>query len=136
MPDPCERNGLIFSGLRLPLLCKRYDDFKDWRMKDHYTIDQRGLALAHAIVAKIEQGDVGVGIATAQEVNARWRAMVPSALHDEWQVILATDWETIKQTLLCPSEYGQRLRQNNPFCGILTPQERWKIFEEYRQYAA
>jgi len=32
--------------------------------------------------------------------------------------------------LLDESEEGTRLRQIDPFCGILTPKERWEIYRE------
>jgi hypothetical protein len=105
-------------------------------MKDHASIDRRGLALARAIVAKLEAGDIESGLARARAVNRRWREMDPSSLHQEWAELLECDWAIIKAALLDDSERGRALRQNNPFCGILTPHERWAIFREYRQHAA
>ncbi len=105
-------------------------------MKNHVTIDRRGLALAAAVVRKLESGDFRAGVMKARSVNARWRSMSPSALHDEWMQILERDWTAIRAALLDDSEQGCRLRQNNPFCGILTPQERWAIFKEFQQNAA
>lgn len=105
-------------------------------MKDHACIDRRSLALAQAIVRKLDAGDVDRGLEKAREVNRRWRAIAPSALHDEWMVIMQGDWSDIKATLLDETERGCRLRQNNPFCGILTNRERWDIFREFRQDAA
>jgi hypothetical protein len=32
--------------------------------------------------------------------------------------------------LLDPSERGVQLRQNSPFCGILTAQERWAFYRK------
>jgi len=39
----------------------------------------------------------------------------------------------VRAVLLDESDEGQRLRQSDPFCGVLTPRERWEI---YRQAAA
>jgi len=105
-------------------------------MNDHANIDRRGLALSKAIVEKLEVGDINMGIEKARAVNRRWREMAGSPLHQEWAEILQGNWADIKATLLDESEHGRMLRQNNPFCGILTPRERWAIFREHRQHAA
>jgi hypothetical protein len=44
--------------------------------------------------------------------------------------ILQGSWPEIRSVLLDESEEGKRLRQNSPFCGILTPVERWAIYRE------
>ena len=38
--------------------------------------------------------------------------------------------------LLEESESGQRLRQSTPFCGVLTPRERWAIYKDWSERAA
>jgi hypothetical protein len=100
-------------------------------VNDHPSIDRRGLDLARAIVEKLERGDRAAGVAKARAVNQRWRDMGSSALHDAWADILQGDWESIKSILLADNERGRELRQNNPFCGILTPEERLAIFHEH-----
>ncbi|HMP90670.1 MAG TPA: hypothetical protein PJ991_10735 [Kiritimatiellia bacterium] len=105
-------------------------------MKDHASIDRRGLDLAKAIIEKLEAGDLEAGLARAREVNQRWYKLNPAPLHKEWAEILHSDWSRIKAVLLDESEHGRNLRQNNPFCGILTPRERWAVFREHRQHAA
>jgi hypothetical protein len=102
-------------------------------MKTHQQIDQRSLRLARAVVEKLEDGDPRTGVALAQENNRRWNAQNPSRLHEDWTAILSGKWENIREILLDKSERGAQLRQNNPFCGILTPQERWKIYREFNQ---
>ena len=42
--------------------------------------------------------------------------------------ILQRPWEEVRTLLLDESDEGQRLRQTDPFCGILTPEERWQIY--------
>jgi hypothetical protein len=46
----------------------------------------------------------------------------------EWDRILEQEWEAIRLLLLDPGEKGRRLRQSNPFCGVLSPRERWEIY--------
>ena len=45
----------------------------------------------------------------------------------EWRAILDRPIEEIKEILLTQTDEGQRLRQNTPFVGVLTPQEVWEI---------
>ena len=42
----------------------------------------------------------------------------------------------MRAVLLDESDEGQRLRQNDPFCGVLTPKERWAIYRESANDAA
>jgi len=78
----------------------------------------------------------GEAVRRAIETNRRWRARSSSRLHDRWADILALPWPSIRSALLDDSERGRELRQNNPFCGILTPQERWGIYREFRAHDA
>src|SRR6185436_8225420 len=96
-------------------------------MKDHQAIDRRSLEMACRIVAKID-GDPQF-LEHARRVCERWvaRGNVPAR---EWLPILNQPWAEIRRILLADSEESQRLRQNDPFCGILTPVERWEIYRE------
>jgi hypothetical protein len=49
----------------------------------------------------------------------------------EWLAILAQDWERIRAVLLAEHDEGQRLRQSNPFCGVLSASERWAIYRQF-----
>lgn len=93
-------------------------------MASHEEIDKRSLRLAHAIVDRIEQDP-----SRLHDVR-RWdaRHSVPGIV--DWQVILERPRPEIRAALLDPTEEGQRRRQNTPFVGILTPQERWSIYRE------
>lgn len=105
-------------------------------MRTHAEIDLRSLAMAKAIVDKLESSDWRAGVMRAREINRRWRHVCDSRLHEEWTEILASeDWPSIRSVLLDASEKGKELRQNNPFCGILTPRERWTIYREFRHAA-
>jgi hypothetical protein len=99
------------------------------RVRTHEQIDQRSLAMARRIVAKIDADPELAGLAHAREVCTRWieRGNVPA---QEWIEILSRPWDEIRQILLDDSEEGRRLRQNDPFCGILSPGERWEIYRE------
>ena len=102
-------------------------------MRDHQAIDRRSLEMARRIVAKID-ADLR-GLEHARQVCARWveRGNVPAR---EWLAILERPWSEVRRILLEDSEESRRLRQNDPFCGILTPVERWEIYREAARHEA
>jgi hypothetical protein len=104
-------------------------------MRDHAAIDARSLALAEAIAAKIDADPARGGVSKAAAVCARWARRRPDPCAEEWLAILGRPWEEVRAVLLDDSEEGRRLRQNSPFCGILTPKERWAIYRRFRQHA-
>ena len=98
-------------------------------MRTHQDIDRRTLEMVRRIVATIDADPERRGLAHAKGVCARWVSQgIVSAR--EWLVLLEKPWDEIRTILLDESEEGQRLRQTDPFCGILTPAERWQIYRE------
>jgi hypothetical protein len=100
-------------------------------VKTHEIIDRRSLALAEAIVATIDADPLRQGLTLARETCARWYRDNPSPAIAEWLAALQQDWEKIRAVLLDVGPDGQRLRQSNPFCGVLTPVERWAIYQRF-----
>ncbi len=100
-------------------------------MKNHQQIDQRSLALAKAIVEKIDRDPARTGLEKARATCYRWFRQRPVPAIREWLQILERPWEEIRGVLLDETEEGQRLRQSDPFCGILTAQERWAIYRAH-----
>lgn len=100
-------------------------------MKTHDQIDQRSLALARAVVEAIDRDPARSGLERARSTCERWLLESPSPAVDEWSRILKRAWEEIRPFLLDPGEEGRRLRQSNPFCGILSPRERWEIYRRF-----
>jgi len=99
-------------------------------MKTHQDIDRRGLQLARAVAGRIDHDPCHKGLDHAREVCARWIKVAPSPAVSEWDELLQKSWPEVRRVLLMESEEGNRLRQNSPFCGILTPRERWSIFKK------
>jgi hypothetical protein len=98
-------------------------------MRTHAAIDRRSLEMARRIVAKIDADPDRRGFEHARRVCRRWVELErPTAT--EWLNILQRPWEEVRQILLDHSDEGRRLRQSDPFCGILTPVERWEIYRE------
>jgi hypothetical protein len=105
----------------------------DRGMRTHEQIDQRSLAMAKAIVAKIDRDPTRAGLAKAEATCRRWLEKRPLPVFHEWLEILRRPWAEIRALLLDESELGRRLRQSDPFCGILTPEERWEIYRTCRE---
>ena len=100
-------------------------------MRTHQDIDRRSLEMVRRIVAKIDADPERHGLEHAKRVCDRWVAQgIASAC--EWQRLLQKPWEDVRAILLDESDEGQRLRQTDPFCGILTPAERWEIYRKAR----
>lgn len=90
--------------------------------------------MARAIAAKIDATASHAALERARKTNRRWRELSNSPLHDKWQEILGKDWKDIRAILLKESEESAQLRQNNPFCGIISPRERWEIYRKFRDH--
>lgn len=99
----------------------------------HRLLEARSLAMHAVIARKIERDRKLLQI--ARDNVERWRAQrgqnAPAWL-SEWQELLDQPWESIAALITEPSENGARLRQSSPFAGILTHQERWRIYEAFR----
>ena len=100
-------------------------------MKTHEEVDRRSLVLARAVVDAISRDPAREGLTRARQTCMRWQRQAPSPAIAEWLVILQREWEEIRPTLLDPGEEGRRLRQSNPFCGVLSPRERWEIYRRF-----
>lgn len=90
--------------------------------------------MARAVVARIDADPKCAGLERARATCRRWMAQGIAAAA-EWARLLDTrPWEEIRRLLLDPSENGRRRRQNSPFCGILSPKERWAIYREFSDH--
>jgi hypothetical protein len=105
-------------------------------LRGHQRIDQRSLALHSAIAEKLRADPAPIAIAL--DNIERWsRAGGRSQPYwDAWLEILSRPLPEILGLLGEESERMTALRQATPFAGVLTPSERWAIYEEYRQERA
>ena len=87
--------------------------------------------MVRRIVARIDADPQRQGLEHAKRVCDRWVAQGIGSAR-EWQRLLQKPWEDVRAILLDESDEGQRLRQTDPFCGILTPAERWEIYRKAR----
>jgi hypothetical protein len=88
----------------------------------------------HAVIAQKIQRDPRL-LEIARNNIKRWetrsQGQVPSWLK-EWKTILDRPWPQIAALLTEQSDNAVRLRQSTPFAGVLTSNERRRIYEAFR----
>ncbi len=102
----------------------------------HERIDQRSIALHRAIAEKIEADPKLLDI--ARDNLQRW---APAAARsrpyaDAWREILDRPLPELLHLLTEDSERMRALRQATPFAGVLSPAERWAIYDEFKSPAS
>jgi hypothetical protein len=102
----------------------------------HAVHDAVGLELARRIAVGLSAHPEWIEL--AKENLRRWSQRNCDSPHlmvcyNEWRAILGRPVEEIRDVLLQETDEGQRLRQNSPFAGVLSPQEVWKIKREVRE---
>lgn len=103
---------------------------------DHHRIEARSIALHRAVVEKIRRDPslMEVPKANLRQLEARivrQGEKLPRWLL-EWKAIIENlDLESLFSFLVSGDERACRLRQSSPFSGILTPRERWEIYEAF-----
>jgi hypothetical protein len=96
----------------------------------HTQIEERSIVL-HRVIAQRVSGNPAL-LEVARANLRRWVAQDGGRLYwTEWEDILKSPLEDILAFMVSPSEKARWLRQSSPFCGILTPRERWKIYESF-----
>jgi len=93
----------------------------------HRQTEKRSLAMAQEIVRRIDADPEHRALGLARERCRAWLEKAPCSDLHRWAAILEQPWNAVRRVLLDTSETGIRLRQSNPFCGVLTPRERWDI---------
>jgi len=97
---------------------------------NHSEIDQVSLEMARRVADRVRHNPELLEIGRAN--LARWsrqNASVGSLLrcYAEWEEILSRPVQQICDLLCSDSDDAQRLRQNSPFVGVLSPAEVWEI---------
>lgn len=100
-------------------------------VRGHQRIDRRSLALHRAIADKLRE-DPSL-IAIALENIERWTRLGSRSqpYWDAWREILRQPLPEILDLIVAESERMTALRQATPFAGVLTPRERWAIYERF-----
>jgi hypothetical protein len=105
----------------------------------HSEIDQVSLEMARQVAERVRRNPELLEIGRAN--LARWsrqNASVGSLLrcYAQWEEILSLPVDRICDLLCSESDDAQRLRQNSPFVGVLSPAEVWKIKSRFRHAPA
>lgn len=106
---------------------------------NHLDTDRVSLELARRVAERLRWRPEMLELARTN--LARWRrqnASSPSLLrcYSEWESILARPVDQICELLCSGSDDAQRLRQNSPFAGALSPAEVWEIKSRFRHATA
>jgi len=97
---------------------------------EHKRIEERSLRLHKKIARRLHEDPQLLQIAKGNLI--RWIARDgETPVGREWSEILKGPLSQVLRVLLSPDERGARLRQSSPFRGILSPKERWKIYESF-----
>ena len=115
--------------------CKAKNDRKERPpRRSHQWVDARDLKMARLIAAKIRRNPTlfQEAVETLRHWKRRLRPVPEAVL--EWQRIFRQNTrEEILAILTQDNDEGQRLRQSDPFCGILTEAERLRFLEQYEE---
>jgi hypothetical protein len=100
---------------------------------DHRRADLRSLAMHTLIARKLARtpGLIAEARANLKRWGERWGDDTPAWL-EEWQAILERPWMEVAAFITELSPRATRLRQSSPFVGVLTPQERKRIYDAFR----
>ncbi len=106
-------------------------------MKDHRDIDRRSLAFGEAIAARLRSHPEL--LTRAKQNLARWLVNgSPSSRPDllEWEAAVNGPFNGVIALLTDPGEKATRLRQSNPFAGVLPNEERNAILRRFADHEA
>lgn len=102
---------------------------------DHQQVEERSLAFGRLIAQRLaEHPEL---IAQAGETATRWLQSASDrsapALR-EWLEALDGPVNGVIALLTGPDERSRRLRQSNPFAGVLSPQERNAVIQRFHSH--
>jgi hypothetical protein len=104
-------------------------------MKSHDLIDKRSLAFGEAIAARLIKDPMLVDHARAN--IERWLETCSAGVRPtllEWVAALDSGTESVLALLTGTDERAIRLRQSNPFAGVLPQRERNEILLRFESY--
>ena len=121
------------AGLKAVVAWLPEEPKKQPAYSSHRLLEARSLAMHAVIARKIERDPTLLAIAhrNIERWLTRWKEGPPAWLK-EWQQMLKHPWQEVAALITEPSEHGARVRQSSPFAGVLTNEERWRIYEAFR----
>lgn len=98
--------------------------------------EERRSRWLHGAIAERLRADPKRVLAKARSNLATMRGADPAGASrrwiDQWDVLLEQPVDAIVGVLTGISNEAADLRQNTPFAGVLTPQERWASYREFQ----
>ena len=100
-------------------------------LRGHQRIDRRSLELHRAIADKLREDPALVAV--AHDNLSRWSAIAGRSqpYWDAWREILKRPLPEVLELLVEDSEKMTAMRQATPFAGVLTPEERWAVYDRF-----
>jgi hypothetical protein len=99
--------------------------------RGHQRIDERSIALHRAIAEKLRVHPELIDIARDNLVRWSTNGGNCQPYWDAWREILQRPLSEVLPLLEERSERMTAMRQATPFAGVLTPQERWAIYDQF-----
>ena len=103
---------------------------REGRPGGHPEIDRKVLELARIAVARIDANPAlaRIGLDNIERWTMQKGGYLPRC-HAEWKHLIETQpWVKLREMLLEESDEGQRLRSSHPFTGLVTDEERARIY--------
>jgi len=136
--DLCERGELGYQTTGVHRRVRRDDVEALARRRRVMTREQmRSLWLNRAVAAQLAQdpervlGLARVNLARFQEIHAR---RSPEYWLKRWDRILSQGPEVVMQTLTSTTPQASELRQNSPFPGVLTDDQRHSVLDSFERF--
>ena len=100
-------------------------------LRGHERIDRRSLVLHRAIADKLRAHPALLAI--ARQNLDRWSAAQGRSqpYWDAWRSLLDLPLEELLERMVEESEHMTAMRQATPFAGVLTPRERWAVYDRF-----
>lgn len=98
----------------------------------HQKIELRSIAFHRLVAERLLQNPSLLDV--ARENLRRWndKGGRSSPYFAQWKEILDLPPEKVAEIIVSEEPQMVELRQSTPFCGILSPRERWQVYEAFR----
>jgi excisionase family DNA binding protein len=134
--DLCERGDIPFVTVGKHRRVRRSDVEALRERAERMTREQlRSLWLGHAIAGRFVEnpGQIrDLALTNVREMRRKHRGQVKRWL-DEWAVLLEGPVEKVLEALTSRTPRARELRQNSPFAGVLTDDERRRLLSQFRE---
>jgi len=98
----------------------------------HERIDQRSIALHRAIAEKLAANPELLQVARENLARLTQTGGRSQPYWDAWSELLVRPLPELLALLTEDSERMRALRQATPFAGVLSPTERWAIYDQFK----